>query len=189
MPLPDICIINTKIDMKKLFLIVTLFFQCFQCIVGSGGDERIVNGSNVTSQLYPWFTALINPQDPNKYFCGGVLIAPEFILTAAHCVEDFILQQVRIGAMEKTEGGEDPEDEAFNGGHKVELRNVSDIFLHPGYRINHPENDFGLIKLDQPTEKFLLDAAEIDGRFEKVTESYVGKNFFDIQRMIWTKKS
>jgi trypsin len=55
---------------------------------------RIVGGDDTTIDQYPWQAALVF--DPAKVpgstfqrqFCGGSLIAPSIVLTAAHCVYD-----------------------------------------------------------------------------------------------------
>lgn len=36
---------------------------------------------------YPWFAALIRDKDVN---CGGTLIAPRTVVTAAHCYKPYI---------------------------------------------------------------------------------------------------
>ncbi|KAF4526444.1 hypothetical protein B566_EDAN014056 [Ephemera danica] len=50
----------------------------------SGG--RIVGGRNVGGYRYPWFASLQLPL-LNHPVCGGALISPYFIVTAAHCFD------------------------------------------------------------------------------------------------------
>lgn len=45
--------------------------------------ELIVGGTDAEFGRFPWFVALAN-QD-NETICGGTLIAPDIVLTAAHC--------------------------------------------------------------------------------------------------------
>ena len=62
---------------------------------GSDGVEsRIVNGKETSIEEWPWQVALIDSRyapggsASDQYFCTGSLIAPEIVVTAAHCVAD-----------------------------------------------------------------------------------------------------
>ncbi|XP_066252131.1 clotting factor G beta subunit-like [Euwallacea similis] len=50
-------------------------------------NERIVAGYDVGYYKYPWFAALME----NKMVqCGGALIAPKLVVTAAHCYKEYL---------------------------------------------------------------------------------------------------
>ena len=46
--------------------------------------DHIVNGMDASPREVPWQVSI---QEFGKHFCGGSVIHPYFVLTAAHCVE------------------------------------------------------------------------------------------------------
>ncbi|XP_040069914.1 enteropeptidase-like [Ixodes scapularis] len=46
-------------------------------------SARIINGTEAPPDHWPWMVAFYNSND--TYVCGGVLIAQEYVVTAAHC--------------------------------------------------------------------------------------------------------
>lgn len=50
-------------------------------------DDFIINGIPVEQGNWPWQVRILGDTDDRKGFCGGSLIAPQWVLTAAHCLD------------------------------------------------------------------------------------------------------
>ena len=116
------------------------------CLSAVLADERIVGGSLVEKDTYPWFTmVLFKPKGGymQRLGCGGSLIHKEWVLTAAHCTygheEQWAFARVIVGAYKAPWN--------TNGGQRSVGRRVAQIYEHPDYDPNTEENDFALLKL------------------------------------------
>ena len=119
---------------------------------------RIVGGQDVTLGQYPWLVNLgyqRNGAGDVLFKCGGSLVGPRHVVTAAHCVTDlpsgFELQVIRVGehdlAMEQDcEAGvcsPEPQD-----------MQVKDIVFHPSYgKPNAFQNDIAVISLKEEVQQ------------------------------------
>ena len=116
----------------------------------SQNKERIIGGSDAPKGAYPWFVkGLENYFQPEfMSFCGGMLVAPDWILTAAHCTALLPLEAIlfQIGALSNPTDGD-------NGGQYSETFSAEYIVQHPDYDIaavfdgDDKSNDFALVKL------------------------------------------
>jgi len=101
--------------------------------------DRVINGKPTTIERNPWQVALLHAADNNNeraQFCGGVIIEPEWILTAAHCVDKGTrATQIHVfsgSSMLKDEHGKRTETER--------------IFVHPSWNPKTHDSDVALIK-------------------------------------------
>ena len=107
---------------------------------GGAGDPEIVGGVPVGDATdFPYQVALVFRQvsDPfQAQFCGGSLISPDTVLTAAHCVEGESARDldVRSGIVDLVD----------DLGHRA---NVRQIRVHPDYDPATSDNDVAVLQL------------------------------------------
>ncbi len=129
--------------MKKLYRTL-LLLVCMHMFVQKGNAQisaQIVGGRDADISEVPWQVLLeINGQDQ----CGGSIIAPGWILTAAHCLDDRNINDLRVIA------GITNRNQKNTG----QIRTVVQIIRHPGYNRNNPnsrfDNDVALLRLNNP---------------------------------------
>lgn len=98
----------------------------------------IVNGQDADFGEWKWQVGL-RSRDSGTPWCGGMLIDPQWVLTAAHCVDREAKINVIAGDYDiGTEG---------DAGEQVEW---GTWYMHPDYNRRTMEWDIALIRLDQP---------------------------------------
>ncbi|XP_061392951.1 uncharacterized protein LOC133328397, partial [Musca vetustissima] len=96
---------------------------------------KIIGGKAARKGEWPWQVAIFNRF--KEAFCGGTLIAPQWVLTAAHCVRKVLY--VRLG-----EHNLDHED-----GTELHLK-VLKSYKHPNFDKKTVDSDVALLKLPKP---------------------------------------
>ncbi|XP_072115825.1 coagulation factor IX-like [Mobula birostris] len=99
---------------------------------------RIVHGKNAVKGQSPWQIFLTNK---GEFLCGAVLIAPQWVLTAAHCTHDKRSEDLQIVAGEHMLNIEEGTEQK---------RNVSEMINHENYNPETVDNDIAMLKLDVP---------------------------------------
>ncbi|XP_076839319.1 coagulation factor VII [Brachyhypopomus gauderio] len=99
---------------------------------------RIVGGAECPRGHCPWQVLL---KYGDKGFCGGVIIKPTWILTAAHCLEKLVVKFLKIVAGEH--------DIDVNEGSEQTIE-VQEIIMHPDYVSANADSDIALLRLRRP---------------------------------------
>jgi secreted trypsin-like serine protease len=113
-------------------------------------SPRIVGGSDIDISDVPYQVALINPNsgtDHGGQFCGGSIIAPLWIVTAAHCVEDQEGADIAPSDVVVLAGKTTLSTTPQTSGPYVE---VAQIIEHPAYDSSSFTNDIALLRLKSP---------------------------------------
>ncbi|WP_253844891.1 S1 family peptidase [Actinosynnema pretiosum] len=100
--------------------------------------ERIVGGTRASTADHPWVVYLAT--STGAQYCGGTLVAPDKVLTAAHCTEGDAPSAVRV-----VEGRDDKTSSAGT------TARVTDIWIHPSYRAPTQGYDISVLTLDRPS--------------------------------------
>ncbi|NWU20720.1 CTRC protein, partial [Dyaphorophyia castanea] len=73
-------------------------YGCGQPAVPPQLGSRVVGGEDAVAHSWPWQVSL--EYGRSGYWsptCGGTLIAPQWVLTAAHCISPFMDYRVVLG--------------------------------------------------------------------------------------------
>uniref|UniRef100_G1N5J9 Peptidase S1 domain-containing protein n=2 Tax=Meleagris gallopavo TaxID=9103 RepID=G1N5J9_MELGA len=105
------------------------------------GGSRVVNGQDAVPYSWPWQISLQYERDGTfRHTCGGTLIAPDWVMTAAHCISSTLTYEVVLGEYDMS-SAEGPEQ-------RIPVA-ADDIFVHPKWNSFCVAcgNDIALLKL------------------------------------------
>nr|XP_018909286.1 PREDICTED: serine protease nudel [Bemisia tabaci]XP_018909287.1 PREDICTED: serine protease nudel [Bemisia tabaci]XP_018909288.1 PREDICTED: serine protease nudel [Bemisia tabaci] len=101
-------------------------------------EARVVGGSPSDPGAWPWLVLM----NRDGYFhCGGVIIDESWILTAAHCMQDYETHyfEIQAGVLRR-----------FSFSPQRQIRYVTNVIVYENYNRVDMRNDLALLKLDRP---------------------------------------
>lgn len=121
----------------KSLVLVIIFNIC--CHAQEEGTLRIIGGNETDEDRYSYQAIIgrIRKAKPNVWSCGGTLIAPDVILTAAHCIPEKRRELKKFGAHI---GRYDISDLKEPIGKDVKEQIVRRVKIHPNYVQDVMEN-------------------------------------------------
>jgi len=135
-----------------------------QCGVSCVGSSSVVRGEDASLGEFPWAALLgtekvVRNYDNRQkkwlnmtelvYHCGGTLINPWFVLTAAHCHQpEKKIVEVVLGELDIQSDPDCPVSNSCNNP-KVQRKSVANVIIHHGYNSSNKasKNDIALVRM------------------------------------------
>lgn len=136
------------VTLKMLLIALSSAFLLSQTVHAADDDGpdvgiQIVGGDLATEGEHPWMIYLSSSAFGSNSYCGGSLIAADWVITAAHCIGSGTIYTV-AGVYDRSSAGA---SNAF----VVESR-----YVHPSYNSVSSGNDIALLKLAEPVPTSLV---------------------------------
>ncbi|XP_031571313.1 chymotrypsinogen B-like [Actinia tenebrosa] len=125
--------------MLTLVAVLLAFPALIQGCGNRPAGARVVNGQDAAQHSWPWQISL---RVRGRHICGGTLIRPDWVLTAAHCVDRNPVPSgytVVVGGHRRR--GTTSVQQTFN---------LKKLIKHSGFSMQNLKHDLALLQLERP---------------------------------------
>ncbi|KAF5903109.1 granzyme B-like, partial [Clarias magur] len=127
-----------------------------------GMDSGIIGGNQTKPHSRPY---MVSVQINNSHVCGGMLIKNNYVLTAAHCVDE--IKRPREDKLEVLLGAHNISDNEPQQ-QRIPVQNYT---KHPCYKKNERQNDIMLLKLkSKPKESEAVKPIDLPAQNENIPD-------------------
>ncbi|MEU2158350.1 serine protease [Streptomyces sp. NPDC019396] len=115
---------------------------------------RIIGGTEVSNDAYPFMAALLSKGSGSalkRQFCGGSLISPDVIMTAAHCVTGMEAKDLQV-VVGRTTLSNSKQGQVRNARPSTGEGDPGGIVVHPRYLKGKEAYDIAFVQLDKPVK-------------------------------------
>ncbi|POM71033.1 Serine protease family S01A [Phytophthora palmivora] len=120
-------------------------------------EERIYGGSEADASKFPFVVSLREDEAGGSTYCGGTLIASQYVVTAGHCVKtDEATIYASIGSAFGSGSGDGQQVKVIEG------------YRHPMYNKTAHLYDVGVLKLEKEVTTDTIDLSATDGSDNEV---------------------
>lgn len=155
---------NATVKNSKLAAVAAALLVLVAIPVAASAQNRIVGGSVIPISSAPWQVALLDGDNPaaKQLYCGGSLIRPRVVLTAAHCVlapspfaVDGSNDVIVAGAGNWTDAAQGVED------------HIASAVVNPAYNGELGSGDAAILILDDPVSSAYGTPIKLAGHNER----------------------
>lgn len=155
-----------------------------------GGTRRVIGGDASAGGQWPSVVALVRVEGffspADRQFCGGTVVAPRWVMTAAHCLHDTFDQVLEPASLRVIAGITDLRAETA-----PEETVVTSLFVHPAYDHVSEEayHDIALLELatelDAPPVSLFTEDPEVLGTASATVVGWGATEFTTPRRAVY----